>query len=392
MRIVVAPDSFKGTLTAAQAGEAIRLGILDSRPAADVEVVALADGGDGTAAVVGRARGGTWTPVRCVGPLEGETVEAGWLALHGDRPEALVEMASASGLALLPAHRRDPLRTTTLGTGELLRAAAEAGRRLYLGVGGSATVDGGVGAARALGWRFLDRRGSEVPHGGGGLARIRSIVPPAPDRWKPSRPWFRSASGEHLVFPSLDVLTDVDNPLLGPRGAASVFGPQKGADASGVAALEAGLGNLAERIRAELGIEVATLSGAGAAGGLAAGAVAFLGGRLRPGIEWVLDQVGFDDAVRGADLIVTGEGRFDSQSLAGKVVAGVAQRARAFGVPVVVLAGRVALNESEWAGAGIFAALAVLRGPGDVRSLPEPSEASVALRTRARDLLAAVSP
>ncbi len=181
----------------------------------------------------------------------------------------------------------------------------------------------------------------------------------------------------------------MNNPLLGPRGAASVFAPQKGAGPAAVATLEAGLVNLAERIREELGIEVASLPGAGAAGGLAAGAFAFLGGRLRPGIDWVLEQVGFDDAIRGADLIVTGEGRFDAQSLAGKVVAGVAGRAGDLGVPVVVLAGRIALNESEWTKAGIHAAMAVLPAPGDGSSVPEPAEASEALRARARDLIPA---
>lgn len=393
MRIVVAPDSFKGTLTAAEAGEAIRLGILDSRPDATVDVIPLADGGEGTAAVVRRARGGSWNLLRCTGPLPGETVEAGWLSLAGEEREALVEMASASGLFLLPPRLRNPLHTTTLGTGELLRAAADAGcGGLYLGVGGSATVDGGVGAARALGWRFLDQRGDDVPDGGGGLRRIRSLVPPDPTRWSPSRPLYSSVSGEVRDFPPLQVLTDVDNPLLGSRGAAGVFGPQKGADSSAVLELEEGLERLAERIREDLGIEVASRPGAGAAGGLAAGALAFLGGRLCSGIDWVLDQVGFDEAANGADLVVTGEGRFDSQSLAGKVVAGVAGRAGRAKAPVAVLAGRVSLDESEWSPAGIHAAMAVLPDPGEGSSLPGPAEAFAALRARARDLIPAVLP
>jgi glycerate kinase len=395
MRIVVAPDSFKGTLTAEEAGEAIRLGLLDARPDIVVDVIPLADGGEGTATVVGLARGGRWNPVRCTGPLPGQTVDAGWLSLEGQggAVEALVEMASASGLNLAPAPRRDPLKTTTRGTGELLRAAAEAGSRVIrLAVGGSATVDGGVGAASALGWRFLDQNGRDVPHGGEGLLGIRSLVPPDPNRWSPGRPLFRSGSGEVAAFPSLEVLSDVNNPLLGPRGAATVFAPQKGAGPSAVVTLEAGLAHLAERIREELGIEVAGVAGAGAAGGLAAGACAFLGGRLRSGIDWVLDAVGFVDAIRGADLVVTGEGRFDAQSLAGKVVAGVTERARGLGVPTAVLAGRIALGEPEWTEAGIHAALAVLSGRGGDSSLPEPAEASAALRARARDLFSAASP
>lgn len=318
-------DSFKGSLTAAEACEAVASGLERTLPEADLVVRPMADGGEGTAATVMSAAGGAWNPCRVTGPLPGVEVEAGfvWLAARG--PAALVEMATASGLTLLDAAERDPLRTTTFGTGELLRAAAARGPRvLWLAVGGSATVDGGVGAATALGWRFLDKTGAEVGFGGEALCRIHDIVPPA-----------------DVGLPPVVVLCDVTNPLLGPSGAAPVFGPQKGAGPDAVARLEMGLSNLAERVLSVLGLDLRGLQGAGGAGGLAAGAVAFMGAKLESGVDTLMDVLGLPDAVSGADWVITGEGRFDRQSLSGKVVSGVARVACESGARVAVLAGSV---------------------------------------------------
>ena len=233
MRIVVAMDSFKGSLTAAEACEAVASGLDRALPDAEVVLRPMADGGEGTAAGVMTAAGGEWEPHRVTGPLPGTEVDAGFVWLPARGPGALVEMADASGLTLLDAAERDPLRTTTFGTGELIRAAADRGPRvLWLAVGGSATVDGGVGAATALGWRFLDRSGADIGLGGEALCHIHNIVPPV-----------------DVGLPPVVVLCDVTNPLLGPSGAARIFGPQKGAGPDAVERLEEGLSNLVERVR-----------------------------------------------------------------------------------------------------------------------------------------------
>lgn len=356
MRIVVAMDSFKGSLTAPEACEAVARGLERALPGAEVVLRPMADGGEGTAATVITAAGGEWEPRRVTGPLPGMEVDAGFVWLSARGPGALVEMAAASGLTLLDAAERDPLRTTTFGTGELLRAAAERRPRvLWLAVGGSATVDGGVGAATALGWRFLDPSGAEIGLGGEALCRIHDIVPPA-----------------DVGLPPVAVLCDVTNPLLGSSGAARIFGPQKGAGPDAVERLEDGLSNLAERVLSVLGLDLRGLKGAGAAGGLAAGAVAFMGAKLESGVDTLMDVIGLSAAVAGADWVVTGEGRFDRQSLAGKVVSGVARVARESGARVAVVAGSVepgmsadssAIDEIEAAASpGVDRVEAVARG------------------------------
>lgn len=363
-------DSFKGSLTAVEACEAVAGGLGRALPEAEMVLRPMADGGEGTAATVMAAAGGEWAPCRVTGPLPGTEVGAGFVWLPASGPGALVEMATASGLTLLEAAERDPLRTTTFGTGELLRAAAERGPSvLWLAVGGSATVDGGVGAATALGWRFLDRSGAEVGLGGEALARIHDIVPP-----------------DEVGLPPVVVLCDVDNPLLGESGAARVFGPQKGAGPEAVERLEEGLSNLAERVRSALGADLRGLQGAGAAGGLAAGAVAFMGATLVPGADAVMDAVGLADAVAGADWVITGEGRFDHQSLSGKVVSGVARVAHDAGVRVAVLAGSVA-PELEAGSPGIDeveAATPAGVGPGEAMAQAADLLASAAARLAER--------
>ena len=334
MRIVVAPDKFAGTLTAEQAARAIEAGLLRARPDAEVVRVPVGDGGAGTLAAV-LAAGFERVPLSATGPT-GEPVAAA-IAVRGD--EAFVEMAEASGLARLPGGVFDPLGASTYGTGELVRAALDRGaRRVVLGIGGSATSDGGAGMAAALGVRFLDADGAPLPPGGAALLRLASIDAAGLD--------------PRVAAVEVTLASDVDNPLVGPDGAAAVYGPQKGAGPDQVLLLDSALRRYARVLAAELGLDLAATPGAGAAGGLGAGAIAFLGSRVRPGIELVLDLVGFGAALAGAGLVVTGEGKLDAQSLRGKAPLGVARAATAEGVPVVALAGVVEVARRELRAAG----------------------------------------
>ena len=327
MRVVVAMDSFKGSLSAVQACEAVGRGLRAACPEAHVRLVPMADGGEGTAATILATSRGEWVDIEVTGPLPSMRVRGGYAWLPDRGPGALVEMASASGLELLRPDQLDPMAATSLGTGEQLAAAfARCPARAWLAIGGSATVDGGTGAARALGWRFLDEIDREVELGGAGLERIRTIAPPP--------------SGIGLEV-ELQVLCDVDNPLLGERGAARVFGPQKGATPAMVERLEAGLATLADAVERDLGKDVRGLPGGGAAGGLGAGAVAFFDAALVSGIGAVMEASGLHGALVGADWVVTGEGRFDEQSLDGKVVSGVLAAAERAGCRVAVVAGSV---------------------------------------------------
>ncbi len=320
MKIALAFDSFKGSLSAKEVCETVHDGIRFVRPDVEVERVPMADGGEGTADALMAARGGEWIPMTVTGPLRPMKVDAGYVWLSASRV-AVVEMAVASGLPLLKPGDRNPMKTTTYGTGELIRSAIEKGaQKILLTVGGSATVDGGVGAAEALGWTFTESR----------------IIPP-----------------QYVQFPEIDVLCDVTNPLCGPNGAAHVYGPQKGATPEMVELLERRLFDLSERVRVELRKEIRDIPGSGAAGGLAFGAMAFMDGRLVPGVDMVMETVGLADALRGAEWVLTGEGKFDSQSLQGKVVDGVARLARTVGAKTGVVAGCVFLDEVAWRAAGV---------------------------------------
>jgi glycerate kinase len=333
VRVVVAMDSFKGSCSAAEACEAVVKGLLEADPGLKIVTRPMADGGEGTAATLLAARGGTWIEEEVSGPLPDRTVAAAYAWLPTRGPAAVVEMASASGIELLAAHELNPLRTSTYGTGELLASALARGpERAWLCIGGSATVDGGVGAAQALGWRFLDAAGREIQGCGGELTAIRRIERPTVDP---------------AADPTVEVLCDVDNPLLGPRGAAAVFGPQKGATPEMIVRLENGLANLADVIERDLGLDVRGVPGAGAAGGLGGGALAFLGATLVSGVDAVIDASGLADDLSDADWVVTGEGRFDEQSFQGKVVSGVARTARSVRCRVAVLAGSVAVDPQE---------------------------------------------
>ncbi len=366
MKIVVALDKFKGSLSAPEACEIVREALLATRPKLEIVVKPMADGGDGTAEVLRTALGGEWISRRVTGPLPTipSTGRYLWVA---DRKLAVIEMAAASGLVLLRPDQRNPLCTTTRGTGELIRDAVERGaRKILLGVGGSATVDGGVGAAMALGWRFLDGTGKPVGLGGAVLERIAKIVP-AQSRFRGSG--IPAATGRDknvaptMDWPAVEVLCDVDNPLCGEQGAARVFGPQKGATQEMVERLDAGLNHLADIVATQLGKDIADVAGAGAAGGLAAGAIAFMNARLVPGIDTIMSLSGLDGELADADWVITGEGKFDEQSLRGKVVHGAAKLARKHGVKVAVIAGSVQVSEKKYRAEGIELALPTMK-PG----------------------------
>lgn len=329
MRIVIAPDSFKENLTSLEVATAIERGIKRVLPRARCIKVPMADGGEGTVQALVDATGGRILKRRVTGPL-GETVTARY-GLLGDGGTAVIEMAEASGLPLVPRDRRNPLETTTYGTGELIIDALNQGAgAIIIGIGGSATVDGGSGMAQALGVRFLGEDGQALASGcsGGMLDRIARIDASGLDR--------RIRKGTVVIA------SDVDNPLCGRRGAARVFGPQKGATPEMVERLDRNLKHLAGRIKADLGVAVERLPGAGAAGGLGAGLVAFAKAGIRSGVELVTEAAGLARTLKGADLVITGEGRVDFQTAFGKTPAGVAACARRLGVPVVAIGGGLA--------------------------------------------------
>jgi len=340
--VIVAPDSYKDCLPAHAACDIMASSIRAVRDDVVVIKKPLADGGEGTAQAMMAANNGQWIPCSVTGPLPGAQIETGfvWFA---QTKTALVEMACASGLQLLAATERSPMKTTSHGTGELLRAAAQHGaEKILLAVGGSATVDLGLGMAQALGWTFLDKKGKPVVPIGEDLLRIDRIV-------RPQVPW---------TVP-VEVLCDVNNPLLGMNGAAKVFAPQKGASRADVVVLEVGLVHVSELIIAQLQINVQSLPGTGAAGGLAAGAIAFLDARLKSGIDTIMQENGIAEAMQAADWVITGEGRFDAQSLQGKVISGLIKAAQGSSAKIAVLAGQVGLEPKVWQDHGIAYASAI---------------------------------
>lgn len=326
MRIVIAPDSFKGSLTAVQAAEAMAAGVKRIFPQAELELVPMADGGEGTTAALVMATNGSLRHVTVTGPL-GEPVQASYGVL-GDGETAVIEMAAAAGLYLVPEDMRNPLLTTTYGVGELIAAALASGcRHLIIGIGGSATNDGGVGMAQALGARFLDVSGKDIGWGGGNLKDLAHLdLAPIKSR---------------LRGVKITVACDVNNPLCGPHGAAAIYGPQKGATPDMVARLDANLAHLAEVIRHHLGRDIKEVPGAGAAGGLGAGLMAFLGATLKPGIDIVIQAVGLAERLHRTNLVLTGEGKIDAQTAFGKTLAGIAQAAQANNIPVIAIAGGI---------------------------------------------------
>ena len=348
MRVVVAPDKFKGSLSAPEAARAMASGVASAAPGAVIDQVPMADGGEGTAEALVAATGGSFHEALVSGPL-GEPVVARF-GLLGDGRTAVIEMASASGLVLVPGDRRDPSRTSTRGTGELLLAALAAGaRRVILGIGGSATNDAGAGLGQALGYRLLDADGLELGPGGGALDRLDRIDPRGRD--------------PRLDDVEVAIACDVDNPLCGPHGASAIYGPQKGATPAQVAALDRNLDHFARIVARDLGIAVHDLPGAGAAGGLGAGLVAFAAGRLEPGVALVIRAVGLGDRLRAADLCLTGEGALDASSAFGKTPIGVARLARALGCPTLALAGTIGPGVEAVLDQGIDAYFSLCPGP-----------------------------
>ena len=335
MNILVACDSFKDALPADAVCRAIAAGLKKSHPGAAITQMPLSDGGEGLLDVLRAPLGLEWIQATVADPL-GRDIQ-GRYGLSADRKTCVVEMAEASGLQRLTLAERDPRLTSTFGTGQLLDDARRRGaRRAILAIGGSATNDGGIGAAAALGWGFLDAEGKPVPPDGGHLGKIAKLVP-AP-----------------MPFESVEVLCDVTNPLFGPTGAAWIYGRQKGGSDAMLADLDDGLKHLAALVKAQLNRDVAQQPGAGAAGGLGYGAVAFLGAQLRRGIEIVLDMTGFEAAARDADLIITGEGHIDGQSAQGKLIQGLCGRAKA--TPVIALCGKLSATPDQVKAIGLKAA------------------------------------
>ncbi len=326
MKIVVAPDSFKESLTAKEASEIIEEGIKKVFPQAKVIRIPLADGGEGTVEAMVEARGGKIVLQEVVSPL-GEKIK-GRFGILDDGFTAVIEMAQASGLSLVPHSRRNPLLTTTYGTGELIRASLDRGcQRIIVGVGGSATVDGGAGMAQALGAKLLNRAGKQIAFGGGNLGETVSID--------------MSSFDSRIKDSEVLVASDVDNPLCGPEGAARVYGPQKGATPEMVKILEKNLAHFAVMIKKYLNKEVKDIPGAGAAGGLGAGLIAFLGAELRSGIKLMIEASRLEERIKGADLVISGEGRIDEQTAYGKAPLGVAEIAEKEKVPVIIIGGEI---------------------------------------------------
>lgn len=348
MRFVIAPDSFKGSASAREVAQAIAEGLKAALPDAVCDLVPMADGGEGTVDALVAATGGRIVSVRVTGPL-GEPVDA-FFGILGDGETAVIEMAAAAGLHLVPPEERNPMVTTTYGVGELMRAALDAGcRRLIIGIGGSATNDGGAGMAQALGVRLLDEQGNEIGFGGGALERLARLDLSDFDR----RVW----DAEILVA------CDVTNPLTGPNGASAVYGPQKGATPEMVRQLDANLRHYAAVLQRDLGVEVETVAGAGAAGGLGAGLLAFCRAQLRRGVELVIHAVRLPERVQKADLVITGEGCLDFQTGFGKVPHGVAQVAKRYGKSVIALVGQLGEGAERCRQWGIDACFPILSKP-----------------------------
>ncbi len=366
MKIVVAPNAFKGSFTATKAAAAMSEGIRRVLPTAEIIEVPVADGGDGLVDVTLEALNGETSEVQVTGP-DFKPVNAA-LCFVPDLNLAAIEMALASGLALLPEAKKDPTRTTTLGTGELIAHALDQGvQRILIGIGGSATNDGGIGMAAALGVRFTDKHGDPIRPVGGSLHDIEHID--------------HSAIDPRIKNIKFDVACDVDNLLTGHEGAAHVYGPQKGATPTQVQQLDDGLAHLARCIEKDLGIDVTRLPGGGAAGGLGAGLHAFLGAELRKGVDLILDLVDLETKLHGADLVLTGEGQIDFQTVFGKAPAGVAAAAKKQNIPCFALAGSVGEGLEQLHQTGIDAVFSLCNGPISLKQAMENGDYLLTLTT-----------
>lgn len=351
MRVVVAPDAFKGSLSAIELCEIITSAIRTVKQDADVVTIPLADGGEGTAATMVRATGGVMHKETVTGPL-GQPVEASY-GILGDGQTAVIEVAEASGLTLVPEEARNPLSATSYGTGELIRKALDQGyREFIIGLGGSACNDGGMGLLRALGMQFLDEKGERLPEGGGSLHRLAHIDD---SEWHPA-----------ISASTFTIASDVENRLCGRDGASAVYGPQKGATPEMVQQLDQSLAHYAHIVKQQHGIDMLDIIGGGAAGGIGAACAAFLNGNIQSGIQVMFDVVNWHQQIADADLIITGEGQLDEQTLSGKTIMGVCDSARTYRVPVIALAGSVKLSVEQLDQLGVIAAFPIVSGPMSV--------------------------
>ncbi|MDE3839151.1 glycerate kinase [Bacillus methanolicus] len=347
MKVVIAPDSFKESLTAIQVAESIEKGFRTIFPDADIVKIPMADGGEGTVKSLVDATNGTIVEKTVTGPL-GEPVQA-FFGLLGNGKTAVIEMAAASGLHLVPANKRNPLVTSTRGTGELISAALDEDvEKIIIGIGGSATNDGGAGMARAIGAKFLDEKGNQISEGGGSLDQLASIDV--------------SGMDPRLKLVKIEVACDVDNPLTGEKGASAIFGPQKGATPEMVRQLDKNLKHYARIIEKDLGKSIAKVPGSGAAGGLGGGLLAFLSAELKRGIDILIEATNFHEHVKDASLVITGEGKIDSQTISGKTPIGVAKTAKKYGVPVIAIAGNIASDSEIVREHGIDAVFSIVPG------------------------------
>lgn len=349
MKIVIAPDSFKGSITAKDICSTVKRGILRVFPDADVIEIPLADGGEGTMENMVYATNGSKRQVVVTGPL-GNKIGAEYGVL-GDNETVVIEMAQASGLTLLQEHERNPLITTSFGTGELIKAALDAGyRKFIIGIGGSATNDGGAGMLKALGIQFYKKDGSLLPEGGASLIDLEQID---------------DANLDHRIKESTIIIaSDVTNPLCGPNGASAIFGPQKGATPEMVNALDEGLNNFAKIVHKKRNIDMRELIGGGAAGGMGATLITFLKAELHSGVHVIMEKLRFEEKIKDADLIITGEGRLDSQTLSGKLISGVSKIAGKHKVPVIALCGGLNLEVNKLcAELGLLSAFSIVPGP-----------------------------
>ncbi|ELV8642052.1 glycerate kinase [Vibrio vulnificus] len=367
MKIIIAPDSYKESLTAMDVAIAIEKGFKQVLPDAHYVKLPMADGGEGTVQSMVDATGGTIIEHTVTGPL-GQRVD-GFFGLLGEGKTAVIEMAAASGLHLVTPDQRNPLITTTFGTGELIKAALDHGvEHIIVGIGGSATNDGGIGMAQALGIKLLDAQGNALGHGGGELAKLATID--------------CSQLDPRLAQVRLEVACDVDNPLCGAKGASAVFGPQKGATPAMVTILDENLAHYATVIKQQLGADVRDMAGAGAAGGMGAALLGLLNAELRPGIEIVMDAVHLDEIVADADLVITGEGRIDSQTIHGKTPIGVARTAKKHGLPVIGIAGCLSADCGVVHEHGLDAVFAVVNRSVDLPTALAEAAENVELTAR----------
>ncbi|ELK8309989.1 glycerate kinase [Vibrio vulnificus] len=367
MKIIIAPDSYKESLTAMDVAIAIEKGFKQVLPDAHYVKLPMADGGEGTVQSMVDATGGTIIEHTVTGPL-GQRVD-GFFGLLGEGKTAVIEMAAASGLHLVTPDQRNPLITTTFGTGELIKAALDHGvEHIIVGIGGSATNDGGIGMAQALGIKLLDAQGNALGYGGGELAKLATID--------------CSQLDPRLAQVRLEVACDVDNPLCGIKGASAVFGPQKGATPAMVTILDKNLAHYAAIIKQQLGVDVRDMAGAGAAGGMGAALLGLLNAELRPGIEIVMDAVRLDEIVADADLVITGEGRIDSQTIHGKTPIGVARTAKKHGLPVIGIAGCLSADCGVVHEHGLDAVFAVVNRSVDLPTALAEAAENVELTAR----------